>query len=188
MSIHANAHTAMPAPMEALVRHLTDLREGTHGGHTARSEKEAAFREATELLDRPVRQVLGEFNEHLLMGTGTVRATGPLRDADGGSHATWHLLWPEQRLTGIAPMTLHAHYGAGFHHPHLRGATVEEWPLNVFTPDQAEELIPTLRAIVAADLHNLVFQRDWRIVPALHHPTTVPGDGDGDDGDGEEGK
>ena len=27
--------------------------------------------------------------------------------------------------------------------------------------------IPTLRAIASADLHNLVFQRDYRIIPAI---------------------
>jgi hypothetical protein len=41
-----------------------------------------------------------------------------------------------------------------------------DWPLNVFTPEQAAEL-PTLRAIAAADVHNLVFQRDYRIIPAV---------------------
>jgi hypothetical protein len=27
--------------------------------------------------------------------------------------------------------------------------------------------VPVLRAIATADLHNLVFQRDYRIVPAI---------------------
>jgi hypothetical protein len=27
--------------------------------------------------------------------------------------------------------------------------------------------LPTLRAIASADLHNLVFQRDYRIIPAI---------------------
>jgi hypothetical protein len=64
-------------------------------------------------------------------------------------------------------VTIRAHYGAGFHHPHLRGATVGEWPLNVFTAEDATAVLPILRAIVTADLHNLVFQRDYRIVPAV---------------------
>ncbi|WP_338701422.1 hypothetical protein V2W30_30135 [Streptomyces sp. Q6] len=160
-----------PSPLAALVRHFTDLRDGTHGGHRDRPAKEGRFQEAAFLLDAPARQVLAEFNTHLLLNTGAVHATGLRRDQHGGSHATWNLTWPEQSRAGISPLTLHAHYGAGFHHPHLRGATVADWPLNVFTPEQADELVPTLRAIVAADLHNLVFQRDWRIVPALHaHP------------------
>ncbi|MFJ2092218.1 hypothetical protein ACIOEW_23540 [Streptomyces sp. NPDC087901] len=172
------APSAVPAPLDALVRHFTDLREGTHAGHADRPSKETAFSEAAELLDAPARQVLAEFDTHLLLGTGTIRATGLRRDQYGGHFAAWRLTWPEQRRAGITALTLHAHYGAGFHHPHLRGATVAEWPLNVFTPAQAAELVPTFRAIVAADLHNLVFQRDWRIVPALrdhgHHPHPHP--------------
>jgi hypothetical protein len=165
-------HPAVPAPLEALVRHFTDLRDGTHAGHPDRAGKEDAFLTATRLLDAPARQALTEFDTHLLLGTGTVSATGPGRDPYGGSFATWTLTWPEQLRAEIPPLTLHAHYGAGFHHPHLRGATVAEWPLNVSSPDQAAELLPTFCAILAADLHNLVFQRDWRIIPALrddHH-------------------
>ncbi|MGA4844634.1 hypothetical protein [Streptomyces sp. G45] len=156
-----------PAPIDALVRHFTDLRDGTHAGHADRPAKQRAFTAAVDLLDAPARQVLAEYDTHLLLGTGTLHATGPRRDQHGGSSAAWRLTWPEQRRAGIPGLTLHAHFGAGFHHPHLRGATVAEWPLNVATADQAAELLPTLRAIVAADLHNLVFQRNWRIVPAL---------------------
>ncbi|BFV55059.1 hypothetical protein KCMC57_up01630 [Kitasatospora sp. CMC57] len=100
-------------------------------------------------------------------------ATGVQRGTDG-VFAAWRLSWAEQRETGIQPITLLAHYGAGFHHPHVRGATVGEWPLNVFTDEQAAAEVPTLRAIVTADLHNLVLQRDFRIVPA-----TMAGAGSG---------
>ena len=48
----------------------------------------------------------------------------------------------------------------------LAGGTVGDWPLNVFNSDQATAELPTLRASAAADLHNLVFQADFRIVPA----------------------
>jgi hypothetical protein len=44
---------------------------------------------------------------------------------------------------------------------------VGDWPLNVFSDADAATELPTLRAIAAADLHNLVFQRDYRIVPAI---------------------
>jgi hypothetical protein len=48
---------------------------------------------------------------------------------------------------------------------HLRGATVRDWPLNVFTiHDDADQLL-IMRAIVTSDLHNLVFQADYRIIP-----------------------
>lgn len=163
-----------PAPIEALLRHFTDLREGTHAGHADRLSKQQAFAATVDLLDVPARQVLTEYDTHLLLGTGTIRATGLRQDQDGGSYAAWRLSWPEQRRAGISDLTLHAHFGAGFHHPHLRGATVAEWPLNVCAPAQATELLSTFRAIVAADLHHLVFQRDWRIVPALRNGTSAP--------------
>ena len=67
---------------------------------------------------------------------------------------------------GITPVTLEALYGHSFHHLHLRGATVGVWPLNVFSADDAEAELGTLRPIAAADLlHNLVFQRNYRSVP-----------------------
>ena len=111
--------------------------------------------------------MLEEFDTALLLGTGEVAASGIRRTHDRGLGASWTLSWPEQRDSGIAPITLLAYYGGGFHHPHLRGATVHDWPLNVFTPEQAAAEVPTLRAIATGDLHNLVFQRDYRIVPAI---------------------
>jgi hypothetical protein len=37
----------------------------------------------------------------------------------------------------------------------------------VFDEEQAAALVPPLRAMASADLHNLVFQRDYRIIPAI---------------------
>jgi hypothetical protein len=151
---------------DALLRHFADLRDGKHGDAVSRTDKERLFETAAALIDPHARQVLQELDERMLLGQGEVSATGAQRRLDGGLYAAWRLSWPEQRDTGIEPITLLAHYGAGFHHPHLRGATVAEWPLNVFTEEQAAAEVPTLRAIAVADLHNLVFQRDFRIVPA----------------------
>jgi hypothetical protein len=39
----------------------------------------------------------------------------------------------------------------------------------VFDEKQAAAELPTLRSVTAADLHNLVFQRDYRIIPAIVH-------------------
>jgi hypothetical protein len=64
------------------------------------------------------------------------------------------------------PVVIRAHYGRGFHHPHLSGATLGHWPLNVFDAEQAQAELPTLRAIAAADLHNRVFEASYRIIPA----------------------
>lgn len=155
-----------PAATSALLRHFADLRDRTHGGVISRQDKERLFAAAVPLLDPFARQALDEINAGLLLDTGEVSATGLRTDGDG-VHAMWELSWPEQRAAGLSPILLHAYYGAGFHHPHLRGATVGTWPLNVFTPEQAEEELPTLRAIAAADVHNLVFQRDYRIIPAI---------------------
>jgi hypothetical protein len=62
---------------------------------------------------------------------------------------------------------IRAFYSAGAHHPHLSGGTVGHWPFNVFDEEQATAELPTLRAIASADIHNLVFQRDYRIIPAI---------------------
>jgi len=53
--------------------------------------------------------------------------------------------------------------------PHLQSGTVGDWPLNVFDDEQAAAELPTLRAMAAADIHNLVFQLggDYRIIPAV---------------------
>jgi hypothetical protein len=63
------------------------------------------------------------------------------------------------------------------HHPSLlqcrssspasAGGTVGDWALNLFDEEQAAAELPNLRAIASADIHNLVFQRDYRIIPAI---------------------
>lgn len=152
---------------QALLRHFADLRDGNHGdGAVTRHDKERLFAATVDLLDPVARRVLGELDSELLLDTGVVSGTGLIEASDGGVHALWTLSWAEQVAAGVAPVLLRAHYGNGFHHPHLSGGTVGEWPLNVFDAEQAEAEAPTLRAIVAADLHNLVFQADYRIVPA----------------------
>jgi hypothetical protein len=165
ISKEADMTEARPAHTSALLRHFADLRDGTHGDARSRQDKERLFEDAVALLDPYARQALEEMNTHLLLGTGEMTATG-VRPGDDGTEALWTLSWPEQRAAGIDPITIHAFYGATFHHPHVRGATAGVWPLNVFTPEQAAAELPTLRTITAADLHNLVFQRDYRIVPA----------------------
>jgi hypothetical protein len=149
-----------------LLRHFADLRDGTHGGASSRPGKERFFAAAVPLLDPYARQSLEEINADLLLGTGEVTATG-IRRHGGGVDATWALSWPEQQAAGINPVLIRAYYGAGAHHPHLGGGTVGDWPLNVFDDKQAAAQLPTLRAVASADLHNLVFQRDYRIIPAI---------------------
>lgn len=150
------------------MRHFADLRDGTHGGGSSRRDKERLFAAAVPLLDLHARQALEEIKAYLLLGTGEVTATGVRRSADGGIDAVWALSWPEQQAAGIKPIVIRAYFGAGFAHPHLQSGTVGDWPLNVFDEAQAATELPTLRAMAAADIHNLVLQLggDVRIIPA----------------------
>jgi hypothetical protein len=95
-----------------------------------------------------------------------VTATG-VRSRGDRVDAVWALSWPEQHATGINPIIIRAFYSAGAHHPNLQGGTVGDWALNVFDEEQAAAELTTLRAIASADIHNLVFQRDYRIIPAM---------------------
>lgn len=155
-----------PAYLVALARHVEDLRDNTHGGVEGRSEKEALFARAAEWLAPVAMGVLREVDEALLRSTGDATDTGIDREEDGTLARTWTLSWPEQRDRGVDPVMLRAWFGSGFHHPHLRGATVHDWPLNIYAESDARDLVPVLRSAVAADLHNLVFQTDWRLIPA----------------------
>ena len=149
-----------------LLCHFADQRDGTHGGASSRQGKEHLFTAAVALLDPHARQPLQEINTDLLLSTGEVTATGVRRRRDG-VEAIWTLSWPEQQAAGINPIVIRAYYSAGAHHPHLQAGTVGDWPLNVFDEEQAAAQLPTLRAMASADLHNLVFQRDYRIIPAI---------------------
>jgi hypothetical protein len=91
---------------------------------------------------------------------------------DGGLSASWALTWPEQRAAGLPPLALEAYFGRHFHHPHLRGTIVQDWPLNVFSEKDAAAQRSTLQAIASGDLHNLVYRADYRIVPALANLAT----------------
>jgi hypothetical protein len=157
-----------PRPTSAVLRHFADLRDGTHGGARPRQDKERLFAAAVPLLDPYARQALDEINTDLLLGTGEVTATGVRRSTDSGTDAVWALSWPEQQTAGIKPIVIRAYFGSGFAHPHLQSGTVGDWPLNVFDDEQAAAELPTLRAMAAADIHNLVFQvgGDVRIIPA----------------------
>jgi len=161
------SESARPAYITSLMSHFEDLRDGTHGGSASRMDKEAHFEKAVELLAPIARQVLIEMNASLLLDTGQITETGLRRTADGGLNASWALSWPEQRAVGVEPIVLQAYFGGGFHHPHLRGTTVGDWPLNVFSDEDAAAQLSILRAIASSDLHNLVYRADYRIVPAV---------------------
>lgn len=158
--------SAHPDYTTELLRHFADLRDGTHDGAISRRDKERLFTAAVALLHPYARQPLKEINTDLLLGTGEVSVTG-VRHRGDGVDAVWALSWAQQRAAGISPIIIRAYYGTGAHHPHLQGGTVGDWPPNVFDEEQMAAELPALRAVAAADLHNLVFQRDYRIIPAI---------------------
>jgi len=162
------AETATPAYITSLICHFADLRDGTHGGSANRKDKEAHFEKAVQLLAPVAGQVLTEMNTSLLLDTGQLTETGLRRTAHGGLIGWWVLSWPEQQAAEVEPIALHAYFGGGFHHPHLRGTTVHDWPLNVFRDEDAAAQLSILRAIASGDLHNLVYRADYRIVPAVN--------------------
>lgn len=167
-----------PTRAGALRRHFADLRDSSHGEDAfTRAEKEARFLTTVALLDPVARDVLTELDAALLLSTGTLSGSGAVRTPDGGLAAVWALGWPEQKRAGVDPIRLIATYGGGFHHPHLRGGTVGDWTLNVFDAEQAAAERPVLASIAEAELHNLVFRADFRIVPATtaHRPRTGEG-------------
>jgi hypothetical protein len=166
-TLESRTNSHAPSHLQGLLRHFADLRDGTHGdGAVTREEKERLFALAVDYLHPFARQALSELNQALLLGTGTLTASGVTKSANGDVTALWTLGWPEQGRAGIAPITIEAFYGHNFHHPHLRGGTLGVWPLNVFSDLDAAAELPTMRAIASAELHNLVFQKDYRIVPA----------------------
>jgi hypothetical protein len=167
-STQATSATQAPRATSPLLHHFADLRDGTHGGARSRQDKERLFEAAVPLLDPYARQALDEINTDLLLETGQVTAAGVRRSTDGGTEAVWALSWREQQAAGIEPIVIRAYFGSGFAHPHLQSGTVGDWPLNVFDDQQAAAELPTLRAMAAADIHNLVFQvgGDVRIIPA----------------------
>jgi len=128
------------------------------------------------LLAPVARQVLTEMNMNLLRGTGQVTESELRGTSDGGLNASWALSWPEQRAAGIEPIVLQAYFGGGFHHPHIRGTTVHDWPLNAFSEEDAAAQLSILRAIASSDLHNLVYLSDYRIVPVVTTDRTSPRD------------
>jgi hypothetical protein len=44
----------------------------------------------------------------------------------------------------------------------------------VLSVQDATDQLPMLRAIATGDLHNLVFQADYRIIPAVSRPPAEP--------------
>jgi hypothetical protein len=92
------AESATPAYITSLIRHFSDLRDGTHGGSKGRNDKEAPFEKAAQMLAPVARQVLTEMNTSLLLDTGQLTETGLRLIADGGLTAS--TIWFIKRTIG----------------------------------------------------------------------------------------
>ncbi len=81
--------------------------------------------------------------------------------------------WPEQRAAynnhasyePLQPICIIVNYSQNFLHPHLSGSTVGYWPFQVTSKHDAERQKGILSAIVELELHQRIFETDWRILP-----------------------
>jgi hypothetical protein len=156
-----------------LLRHLQDLRSGTYEGAMSRGAKEVVYRQGINLL-RPVAvEVLEEANALFLNATGNVQVIGPEEDGFGGLVTRFELSWPEQRAARVTrgpsgplqPVRIVVNYSQGFLHPHLSGSSAGFWPFQVTSAADAERQKGVLAAIVELELHQRIFETDWRILP-----------------------
>lgn len=156
-----------------LFRHLQDLRDGTYEGRRERGAKEALYRQGIELLSPIAVAILEEANRLFLNGKGEVRIIGPEDDGSGGLETLFELSWPEQRTAHIAynlheplqPVRIVVNYSQNFLHPHLAANTAGYWPFQVTSEADAERQKGILASIVELELHQRIYETDWRIIP-----------------------
>jgi hypothetical protein len=160
-----------------LIRHLRDLRTGTYEGAKSRSAKETIYRRGIELITPIVRAILEEANALFLEGTGEIQVRGPMDDGAGGLETHFELSWPEQKEAQVTygrnkplePVRIIVNYSQNFLHPHLSGSATGYWPFQVITESDAERQQSILAAIVELELHQRIYETDWRILPVSQH-------------------
>jgi hypothetical protein len=165
--------------IDGIERHLEDLRENAYEGASG-GDRQGRYVVAFELLTPVAVDVLQQFNASLLRQTGEVSVRPPGPDGGGGSIGSWLLTWPElsrstSRFTGerLQPVTISAVFPAGFTHPHLvaggpvnpRATSLAAWPIQVTSPEDAEQHRPVLWAIATAEVHDRIYQSTWRVIP-----------------------
>ncbi|MGH4019411.1 MAG: hypothetical protein ACRDT0_09290 [Pseudonocardiaceae bacterium] len=163
--------STVPPREEDVLRHVADLVSRSYEGAESWPDRLALFHQAVELIDPLVRRVLDETDATFLEATGETTARTVEHD-DGSVAAHWELSWPRQREATsrdggpVAPIQVIAWFRRSFNHPHLRGSTAGDWPLQVLTADDAARQEPIVRAIVEAELHQRIFEGRWPVVPA----------------------
>lgn len=159
-----------------LLRHLHDLRMGTYEGTESRETREELYRRGIQLLTPVALAVLNEANALFLKNTGSIQIIGPERDATNGLVTKFELSWPEQRAAhsrrepfkALEPVRIVVDFSQNFLHPHLAASAAGHWPFQVVNEADAERQRSILSAIVELELHQRVFETDWRILPVTN--------------------
>lgn len=160
-----------PERAQDIRRHVHDLVTRTFEGRSEWPERVALFDRAVQLLDPLVCAVLAEVDELFLDSTGTLTRRRVEED-DGSVAQRWELSWPRQRsATGrdggpVAPMRVVALFRRSFNHPHLRGSSAGDWPMQVLDEADAVRQEPVVRALVEAELHQRIFEGRWHVLPS----------------------
>jgi hypothetical protein len=155
---------------EDLLRHLTDLATRSYEGAESWPDRLALFHRAVELIDPVVRRVLDEADATFLEATGEI-ARSNVEHEDGSVAEHWELSWPRQREATsrdggpVAPVQVIAWFRRTFNHPHLRGSTAGDWPLQVTSTDDAVRQGPIVGAIVEAELHQRIYEGRYPVMP-----------------------
>ena len=161
------------------MRHLADLVTRSYEGAESWSDRLALFRRAVELLDPVVRDAFADANATFLEHTGEISRRSVEQD-DGSVGEHWELSWPRQREAvsrdggPVAPVQVIAWFRRSFNHPHLRGSTAGDWPLQVTTPGDAARQEPIVRAIGEAELHQRIFEGRWPVLPVAVRKYGLP--------------
>ena len=165
--------------VEGIERHLQDLKHNVYEGASG-AARQKLYVEACDLLSPVAVDVLQQINASLLGSKGEVSVRAPGPDGAGGSIASWLLTWPElsmskSRLTGepLEPVTISAVFPPGFTHPHLvaggpvdpRAVSLSAWPMQITSPDDADQHRPVLWAIATAEVHDRIYQSTWQVIP-----------------------
>lgn len=104
-----------------------------------------------------------ELSETWLDVTGEIRRADSEADLDGHLVTRCLLSWPDQRAAGTDPVQVAARYAPG----RLHRTSVPPAPaigrLTVLD-DHAQRQLPLLRLLLESELHQRVFEADWRVV------------------------
>jgi hypothetical protein len=166
--------------VDDLRRHLTDIKEHNFEGFGwDRALKEEAFKVCFDYATPVAERVLGEINDRLLDGTGTVTTLTPHDDGHGGLVGTWELNWPIMEGTvdrtteeALPPARIAVALPTGLGHPHLAvlrpvsfegptGAIPEvgpdvllAWPFQATSEADAEHLEPIFWVVAMGEVHE----------------------------------